>query len=87
MNAPPSREGDGQDRSIAVFFWRIMAAQRGWIIEETANKLMEVSAKAQERARLNDKGYALITAQNAAEAATRGRRTGKGYEPPGARQT
>jgi hypothetical protein len=27
-----------------------MAAQRGWSIEETANKLLEVSAKAQERA-------------------------------------
>jgi hypothetical protein len=33
-------------------FWRMMAAQRGWSIEETANKIMEVSAKAQERARL-----------------------------------
>lgn len=32
---------------------------------KTANKLMEVSAKAQERARLHDEGCALITAQNA----------------------
>jgi len=36
----------------------MLAAQRGWRIEETPNKLMEVSAKAQERARLRDKGYA-----------------------------
>ena len=54
------------------------AAQRGWSIEETANKLMEVSARAQERARLYDEGYALITAQNAAAAAARGRQTGRG---------
>lgn len=76
--APASKEGDGPDRSMADFFWCMMAAQRGWSIEETANKLMEVSAKAQERARLHDEGYALITAQNAAAAATRGRQTGRG---------
>jgi hypothetical protein len=35
-----------------------MAAQRGWNIKETAEKLLEVSAKAQERARLHDKGCA-----------------------------
>ena len=74
--APPSKEGDGPDRSMADFFWCMLAAQRGWSIEETANELMEVSAKAQERARLRDEGYALITAQNAAAAATRGRQTG-----------
>jgi hypothetical protein len=45
-----------------------MAAQRGWSIEETANKLLEVSAKTQERVRLRDGGNALITAQNAAAA-------------------
>jgi hypothetical protein len=44
-------------------------------IEETANKLLEVSARAQERARLHDEGYALITAQNAAAAAIRSRRS------------
>ena len=43
----------------------------GWTIEETANKLMKESAKAQERARVNNEGYALITAQNAAVAAER----------------
>jgi hypothetical protein len=35
---------------MADFFWCMMAAQRGWSTEETAKKLMEVSAKAQERA-------------------------------------
>lgn len=39
----------------------MMAAQRGWSIEGTEHKLMEVSAKTQERARLHDEGYALIT--------------------------
>ena len=76
--APPSKEGDGPDRSMADFFWCMMAAQCGWSIEETASKLLEVSAKAQERSRLRDEGYALITAQNAAAAATRGRQTGRG---------
>jgi hypothetical protein len=69
--APPAKEGAGPDRSLADFVWCMMAAQRGWSIEETANKLLEVSAKAQERARLRDEGYALITAQNAAAAAER----------------
>jgi hypothetical protein len=63
---------------MADFFWCMMAAQRGWSTEETANKLMEVSARAQERARLHDEGYALITAQNATAAAARGRQTGRG---------
>jgi hypothetical protein len=76
--APPSKEGDCPDRSMADFFWCMMAAQRGWGIEETANKLMEVSAKAQERARLHDEGYALISAQNAAAAAERGKQRGRG---------
>jgi hypothetical protein len=40
--------------------------------------LWQSSSQAQERARLHDEGYALITAQNAAAAATRGRQTGRG---------
>jgi hypothetical protein len=63
---------------MADFFWCIMAVQRGHSIEETADKLLEVSARAQERARLHDEGYALITAQNAAAAAERGRKRGRG---------
>ena len=76
--APPNQEGSGPDRSMADFFWCIMAAQRGWSIDEVANKLLEVSARAQERARLRDEGYALITAQNAAAAAERGKQRGRG---------
>jgi hypothetical protein len=76
--APPSKEGPGPDRSMADFFWCLMASQRGWSIEETACKLLEVSGKAQERARLGDEGYALITAQNAAGAAERGKQRGRG---------
>jgi hypothetical protein len=56
----------------------MMAAQRGWSIEETASKLLEVSAKAQERARRRDEGYALITAQNTAAAVQRGKQRGRG---------
>ena len=81
MNAAsraPSREGDGPDRGMADFFWCMMAAQRGWSNEETASKLLEVSAKAQERARLRDDGYALIIAQNAAAAAERGKQRDRG---------
>jgi hypothetical protein len=63
---------------MADFFWCMMAAQRGWSIEETAKKLLEASAKAQERSRLRYDGYALITAQNAAAAAERGRQKGRG---------
>ena len=63
---------------MADFFWCMMAAQRGWSIEETASELLKVSGKAQERVRLHDEGYALITAQNAAAAAERGKQRGRG---------
>lgn len=76
--APPNQEGSGPDRSMADFFWCLKAVQRGWSIDETANKLLEVSARAQERARLRDEGYALITAQNAAAAAERSKQRGRG---------
>ena len=76
--APPNKEGTGPSSSHADFFWCLMAAQRGHSIEEPADKLLEVSARAQERARLHDEGYALIIAQNAAAAAERGRKRGKG---------
>ncbi|HEY6349028.1 MAG TPA: DNA-primase RepB domain-containing protein [Candidatus Angelobacter sp.] len=75
--APASKEGDGPDRSMADFFWCMLAAQRGWTIEEIASKLLEVSEKAQERVRLRDEGYALVTAQNGADAARR-RQQGRG---------
>jgi hypothetical protein len=77
-DAPPSKDGQGPDRSMADFFWCVMAARRGHGFQEIAAKLLEVSAKAQERARLHDEGYALITAQNAVAAAERGRKRGRG---------
>jgi hypothetical protein len=71
--APPNREGTGPDRSAVDFFWCKMAAQRGHGTQEIAARLLEVSARAQERARRHDGGYALVTAQNAVDAAERDR--------------
>jgi hypothetical protein len=76
--APRSPEGPGPDRSRADYFWCMLAAQRGWSIEETAAELLRVSQKAQERSRSGDDGYALVTAENAAADAMRGRREGRG---------
>jgi hypothetical protein len=56
----------------------MLAAQRGWSVEETAAELLKVSEKAQERARSGDDGYSLVTAENAAADAMRGRREGRG---------
>jgi RepB DNA-primase from phage plasmid len=69
--APASLQGSGPDRSMADFTWCMTAIDWGWSIEDTAAKLVEVSEKARERARLKDEGYALITAQNAAAAVER----------------
>jgi hypothetical protein len=78
LGAPPASDGNGPSRSHADFTWCMMAAQRGHGIEDIAGKLLEVSTKAQERARLHDEGYALVTARNAADAAERGRKRGRG---------
>jgi hypothetical protein len=72
-DAPLNKEGTGPDRSKADFIWSKKAAKRGYGIGEIADKLLEVSPKAQERARLHDGGYALITALNAVAAAERDR--------------
>jgi len=69
--APPSRDGSGPDRSMADFTWCMTAIDWGWSIEDTAQKLPEVSEKASERVRLRDEGYPLITSQNAAAAVAR----------------
>jgi hypothetical protein len=74
--SPAAQEG-GQDRIKADFVWCMMAAKRGWGIEETAEKLLEVSTKARENARRHE-GYALVTARNAAVAAEDGRKRGRG---------
>jgi hypothetical protein len=52
----------------------IWAIKRGWSIEETAARLLEVSPKAQERKEIKkDEGYAQWTAKNAAAAVARER--------------
>jgi hypothetical protein len=68
-------KGDGTpDRSLADFMWCKWALQRGHSIEATAQKLSEVSAKAQERMQIRgDHGYTLLTARNAAAAVERDR--------------
>lgn len=69
--APPRLQGNGPDRSMADYSWCMTAIDWGWSVEDTAAKLPEVSEKAAERIRLNDKGYPLVTAQNAAAAVAR----------------
>jgi hypothetical protein len=77
--APSKLQGAGPDRSMADFSWCMTAIDWGWSIEDTAAKLIEVSEKARERVRLNDEGYPLITAQNAAAAVERNdRKRGRG---------
>jgi hypothetical protein len=69
--APPRLQGNGPDRSMADYNWCMTAIDWGWSVEDAAAKLSEVSEKAAERVRLNDKGYPLVTAQNAASAVAR----------------
>jgi hypothetical protein len=76
--APRLTTGHGPDRSLADFFFCKMAAQRGWSVEETEQRLLEVSEKARERARSGDEGYAHLTALNAAAAAEQGRKRSRG---------
>lgn len=74
FNGAPRKDDGTPDRSLADFMWCKWAVQRGWSVEETAEKLVEVSPKAQERIRVKeDKGYALLTARNAARALDRER--------------
>jgi len=56
---------DGPDRSRADFWWSYLALQRGWSHEDTEAKLLEVSDKARERARVGDPGYVHVTVTNA----------------------
>jgi hypothetical protein len=69
--APQNSDGSGRDRSRADFLWCKWAIERGRSVEETAARLMELTAKAQEAR--HGKPYALGTAQRAAAAAVRGR--------------
>jgi hypothetical protein len=47
---------------MADFTLGMTAIDWGWSIEDTAQKLPEVSEKARERVQLRDQGYPLITA-------------------------
>jgi hypothetical protein len=77
--APLSKEHGGPDRSSADFDFCKRAARFGWSVKETAIKLLEFSEKAQERRKLGDPGYVLVTAQNAADSvAAQGRQRGRG---------
>jgi len=74
--APESKSRPGKPReSLADFTWCKTALDWGWTTQETAARLMEVSAKARE----NGERYAALTAQNAAAAVERnGQRKGRG---------
>jgi hypothetical protein len=77
--APPNHDGDGRDRSLADFMWCKWALERGWSVDETADRLLEVSEKAAKQAREGDEGYARVTAWNAARAVEKNRiRSGQG---------
>jgi len=74
-HAPPNHGKTGPDVSRADFAWCMTALDWGWSSEETAARLMDLSAKAQE----NGERYAIVTAQNAAAAVERnGQRKGRG---------
>jgi hypothetical protein len=66
-SAGPARNHAGPDRSAADFNWCLAAIGKGGRgVEETAETLLKVSPNAQGHKRRGEKGYALITAQNAA---------------------
>ena len=67
--APRDSEGRGPDRSRADFVWCMTAITWGFGIPETAERLIAESSKA----RANGKGYAQLTARNAARAVGRRR--------------
>jgi len=71
QGAPPNHGNTGPDISRADFTWCMTALDWGWSVEGVADRLMELSSKAQE----NGEQYALLTAQNAAAAVERGQRS------------
>jgi hypothetical protein len=73
MGAPPNKDGSGPDRSMADFTFCLFSARRGFTADEIEAQLLQVSPRAQERARCHDEGYARITAQNAVGAVERER--------------
>jgi RepB DNA-primase from phage plasmid len=73
--APLNSEGTGPDTSRADFVWCMTAITWGRSIDETAERLIEESAKA----KANGTGYADLTARNAALAVERRRRTPRSW--------
>ena len=69
--ASSRRDGSAPDQSLADFSWCMTAIDWGWSIEDTAQRLPEVSAKAAEQVRPKDSGDPLITPQHAAAAVER----------------
>ena len=67
--APLNHAETGPDISKADFVWCMTAISWGWSVDETKDRLMEESAKAQE----NGERYAELTARNAAFAVERRR--------------
>jgi hypothetical protein len=65
--APPARDGHEHDASRADFTFCLLASDWGWTVEQTAARLMQESAKAQE----DGEDYALRTARAAAAAIER----------------
>jgi RepB DNA-primase from phage plasmid len=65
--APRNRAGDGPDRSKADYVFAMTCISWGFGIEETADRLMAES----EKARAEGRGYADLTAKNAAQAVAR----------------
>jgi hypothetical protein len=66
--APLKRDGR-PDRSACDFLWAKWAIERGHSEAEVEEELRRVSAKARERERRKDTGYAKLTVQKAAAAA------------------
>ena len=64
LEGAPEQEGGRPDISRADFTFCLLAIDWGWGVEETAERLMQESGKAQE----NGEAYALRTARRAAEA-------------------
>jgi hypothetical protein len=88
QGAPMNRDGSGPDRSLADFMFCKWAAERGWMEREIAAKLAQVSPKAQERIRAGDvekgemqKGYCLVTAENAVRTVERDRASRQSFKP------
>ena len=71
--APLNSEETGPDISRADFVFCMTAITWGWSVDDTAERLMEESTKAQ----ANGKGYADLTARNAALAVERRRQQPK----------